>query len=45
MPGEKVVEPEEYEISIGGAQPSADRVKKGSVAVKKLIVSGSKVKI
>nr|WP_298995395.1 glycoside hydrolase family 3 C-terminal domain-containing protein [uncultured Allomuricauda sp.] len=43
--GDKVVEPGEYEISVGGAQPSLDRIQKGSVVVKKLIVSGSGVKI
>ncbi|WP_422858518.1 glycoside hydrolase family 3 C-terminal domain-containing protein [Flagellimonas sp. S174] len=42
---DKVIEPGEYTISVGGAQSSLDRIQKGSVAVKRLIVSGSAVKI
>ena len=43
--GEKVMLPGEYEISVGGAQPSASRIKEGSVAVKKINLSGSITKI
>ncbi len=43
--GDKVVEPGEYEISVGGAQPSKDRIEKSSVVLKKINVSGNTVKI
>ena len=35
--GKKVILPGEYHISVGGAQPSSDREKNGSVITKKLI--------
>lgn len=43
--GEKVVEPGELEISVGGAQPSKNRIKNGKVLLKKINISGSTVKI
>jgi beta-glucosidase len=45
MQGEKIVAPGEYVISLGGAQPSKNRIKDGSVIVKKIKISGAKVKI
>ncbi|MEL6917330.1 MAG: glycoside hydrolase family 3 C-terminal domain-containing protein [Bacteroidota bacterium] len=43
--GIKVITPGEYSISVGGAQPSEDRIKKGTVVLKKINISGGTVKI
>lgn len=43
--GQKVVQPGEYQISVGGAQPSDSRIKQGSVVSKKITISGSAIKI
>ncbi len=43
--GEKVIQPGEYKISVGGAQPSEKRIKKSSVIIKKINISGSTIKI
>jgi len=43
--GEKVMIPGNYNISIGGAQPSKTRIEEGSVIIQELNISGSAVKI
>jgi len=43
--GKKVIIPGEFIISVGGTQPSENRVKMGSVIQKKINVSGSTIEI
>jgi beta-glucosidase len=43
--GQKVVKPGEYAISVGGAQPSTERIQNGSVAQKQIKLSGEISKI
>lgn len=43
--GEKVMASGAYEISVGGAQSSKERIGKGSVVVKQLNISGDTIKI
>lgn len=43
--GQKVVEPGEYLISVGGTQPSDNGIKQNSVAVKKITITGSVTEI
>ena len=43
--GEKVVNPGEYTISVGGAQPSTKRIENGSVAQKKIMLEGDLAKL
>ncbi len=43
--GNKVVAPGLCEISVGGAQPSKERIEKGGVIAKKINITGSAVKI
>ncbi|MEM6718073.1 MAG: glycoside hydrolase family 3 C-terminal domain-containing protein [Bacteroidota bacterium] len=43
--GEKVIQPGAYIISVGGAQPSKERIEKGTVVSQKINISGSAVKI
>ncbi|MBC3757170.1 glycoside hydrolase family 3 C-terminal domain-containing protein [Hyunsoonleella sp. SJ7] len=38
--GEKIVKPGAYQISVGGSQPSEERIKNGSVLSEKLIITG-----
>ncbi|MFD2726902.1 glycoside hydrolase family 3 C-terminal domain-containing protein [Hyunsoonleella rubra] len=38
--GEKIIQPGEYQISVGGAQPSKERIKNGVVLSEKLILKG-----
>ena len=43
--GEKIIQPGEYQISVGGTQPSIERVKNGFVLSKKLEISGNDFKL
>ncbi|WP_204263123.1 glycoside hydrolase family 3 C-terminal domain-containing protein [Spongiivirga citrea] len=43
--GEKVVQPGTYQLSVGGSQPSENRIKNGTVITKEITISGSPVKI
>ncbi|MBC2845542.1 glycoside hydrolase family 3 C-terminal domain-containing protein [Winogradskyella flava] len=45
MKGEKIIQPGAYEISVGGAQPSDERMRKGSVVKKKVTISRNATKI
>ncbi|SEQ04728.1 beta-glucosidase [Hyunsoonleella jejuensis] len=38
--GEKIIQPGAYKISVGGAQPSSERVKNGTVLSEKLNITG-----
>ncbi|MBQ4821314.1 glycoside hydrolase family 3 C-terminal domain-containing protein [Aquimarina sp. MMG016] len=43
--GRKLIQPGEYQISVGGAQPSNNRIEKGSVVVKKITIKGKTTEI
>lgn len=43
--GEKIIQPGEYQISVGGAQPSKERLNNGSVLSEKLEISGKAFKL
>lgn len=43
--GEKIIEPGNLIISVGGAQPSKERVKNGTVITKEINISGKSVRI
>lgn len=43
--GEKIIQPGAYKISVGGAQPSDDRVKNGTILLENLNLTGNTLKI